>query len=113
MSGRGPTSIPRPIGGADGQSAVVVVAVAAALLAIVLGALATMGRTSADRTRAQTAADAAALTSVDGGRHDATRLASAHGAVVVSWTRGPGRDEVTVIVRLGDVSATARATDAP
>ena len=94
-----------------GQAAIVVVAVAAVVLVTMLFALATMGRTTLDRTRAQTAADAAALAALDGGPAAAADLAARHGAVVVSWTR---RDrEVTVTVRLGEVTATARASDAP
>lgn len=96
-----------------GQAAVLVVCVAAVLLVAVLAALATMGRTVLDRQRAQTAADAAALASVDGGRGDAVELAGRHGATVVSWQAGPGPDEVTVVVRVGDVTAIARASDAP
>lgn len=90
-----------------------VLAVSAALLVVFMTALATMGRTSVERTRAQTAADAAALGSLDGGRGAAASLASEHGATVVSWSEGPGPHDVTVTVRLGDVTATARATDAP
>ena len=90
-----------------------VITVAAVLLVSIVLALATMGRTAVDRTRAQTAADAAALASLDGGRPVADRLAEDHGATVVSWNRGPGPFEVTVTVRLGDTTATARATNAP
>jgi hypothetical protein len=97
----------------NGQAAVLVVAVAAALLVTMLVALATMGRTSIDRTRAQTAADAAALASLDGGRSAAVDLAARHGAIVVAWSPGPGVDEVTVVVRLAEVTATARASNAP
>lgn len=99
--------------GDHGQAAVLVVTVAAALLVVMLAALASMGATSIDRTRAQTAADAAALASVDGGRVEADSLAAAHGATVVDWWPGPGPDEVTVTVRLGDVTATARASVSP
>ena len=74
-------------------------------------AIATRGRTTLNPTRAQTAPDAAALAALDGGPAAAADLAARHGAVVVSWTR---RDrEVTVTVRLGEVTATARASDAP
>jgi hypothetical protein len=75
--------------------------------------LASMGRTTIDRTRAQTAADAAALASLDGGRRAAVNLAGHHEAVVISWSRGPGVGEVSVVVRLGEVTATARASNAP
>jgi len=90
-----------------------VVVVTAVVLVVLMAAIASMGRTSVDRVRAQTAADAAALASLDGGRVAAQRLVAVHGASIVSWKRGPGAFEVTVVVRLGDVTATARATDAP
>lgn len=96
-----------------GQAAVLVVAVAAVLLVAILAGLGSMGRTAIDRTRAQTAADAAALASLDTGRVGATSMANRHGASVVTWFRGPGPHEVTVTVRLGDTSATARATNSP
>ena len=89
------------------------VTVAAVLLVAIVLALATMGRTALDRTRAQTAADAAALASLEGGRSAADALAQRNDAVVESWFRGPGPFEVTVTVRLGDTTATARASDAP
>jgi Flp pilus assembly protein TadG len=92
---------------------VLVVAVTAALLVVIVVALADMGRTTADRTRAQTAADAAALASVEGDRARADDLAGAHGATVIAWSTGPGPDEVTVTVRLGEVTATARASISP
>jgi hypothetical protein len=97
----------------DGQAAVLVIAVAAVLLVAVVLALGMMGHTAVDRTRAQTAADAAALGSLDGGRSAAVSLAQQHGASVVTWFRGPGPAEVTVTVRLGDTTATARASNAP
>lgn len=99
--------------GESGQAAVLVVGVAAGLLVAMLIALGTMGRTTLDRTRAQTAADAAALASLEGGRSSASSLAARHGAVLVEWYEGPGPDEVTVTVRLGETSATARASNAP
>lgn len=89
------------------------VTVSAALLVAIVLALGVMGRTAVDRTRAQTAADAAALASLDGGRPAAVSLAQRHSASVVTWFRGPGPSEVTVTVRLGDTTATARASNAP
>jgi hypothetical protein len=97
----------------DGQAAVLVIAVAAVLFVAVVLALGVMGRTAVDRTRAQTAADAAALGSLDGGSSAAVSLAQQHGAFVVRWFRGPGPGQVTVTVRLGDTTATARASNAP
>jgi|TARA_B110000240_G_C13374764_1_gene399817 hypothetical protein len=96
-----------------GQSAafllVIVVAVGLALMSALVG----FGAVVQQRTRAQTAADAAALASLDGGAPAASTYAELHGAIVVSWTRNPESHEVTVVVRLGDTTATARATNAP
>ena len=89
-----------------------VVSVAAVLLVAIMVAVAGMGRVAIDRTRAQSAADAAALASLEGGRSGAESIAGRYGAAVVSWSQGPGPHEVTVTVRLGDTTATARATDA-
>lgn len=97
----------------DGQAAVLVVTVATVLLVAIILALGDMGRTAVDRSRAQTAADAAALASLDGGHASAESLAQRHGASVVTWSQGPGPSEVTVTVRLGDTTATARASNAP
>ncbi len=76
-------------------------------------ALVVLGGRVVERTRAQTAADAVALVSLDGGRHSAEALAARHEAELVSWMRGPGEGEVTVVVRVGSADATARATNAP
>jgi hypothetical protein len=93
-----------------GQAAIVLLAVVAVLVVTMSVAVAAMGRTAIDRTRAQTAADAAALAALDGGPAAATALATRHGAVVVALA--VTGDVVTVTVRLGEVTATARATDA-
>ena len=79
----------------------------------VTSALVTVGARVIDRGRAQTAADAAALASVDGGRRAAVDLAGLHGGTVVSWWRGPSTDDVTVVVAVGGATATSRATDRP
>ena len=97
----------------DGQAAVSLVTIAAALFVALVVAIGQLGGHALDRTRAQTAADAAALGSLDGGRAAAQQLAAAHGADLVSWEPGPGPSEVTVVVRIGDASATARATNGP
>jgi len=96
-----------------GQSAVLVLVVALLLGVALLTALVDFGGVTQDRARAQTAADAAALASLDGGAAAAHDLAARHGATVVTWSRGPGDDEVTVLVRLGQSTATARASNAP
>ncbi len=100
--------LPDPTGQA-GQAGIFLLLVAVALTAAVLVGLVGLGASGVDRTRAQTAADAAALASVGSGRAAAVSLAAEHGAVVVSWRRGPGHREVTVTVRIDDVVATARA----
>lgn len=78
-------------------------------------ALATLGRNMTERTRAQSAADAAALAGVVQGRSTGEEIAARHGASVVSWTTSIAADgqEITVVVRLGDATATARASDRP
>ena len=96
-----------------GQSAVLVLVVALLLGVALLTALVDFGGVTQDRARAQTAADAAALASLDGGAAAAHDFAARHGATVVTWSRGPGDDEVTVWVRLGQSTATARASNAP
>ena len=99
--------------GDRGQSAVLIVVVAAALGVALLAALVDFGGITQDRIRAQTAADATALAALDGGEGAALRFATLHGASLISWSRGPGEHEVTVVVRLGDSTATARASNAP
>ena len=96
-----------------GQAALLVVVVATVVFAAVVSGLAVVGRTAVDRAQAQTAADAAALASLDGGRSAAADLAVRNGAVLVSWRRGPGVHEVTVTVSVDGVTASARASDAP
>jgi hypothetical protein len=99
--------------GDRGQAAVLLVVVASAIFLVSTLALVVLGGRVVERARAQTAADAAALVSLDGGRPSAEVLAARPGAELVSWVRGPADDEVTVVVRLGRARATARATDAP
>lgn len=95
-----------------GQAAVFVVLVAVAMFAVVVTGLTTLGRRVVDRARAQSAADAAALASVDGGRAPAAELAAAAGGSVASWER-LADGTVVVTVRLGGISATASASSAP
>ncbi len=96
-----------------GQVSVLVLIVATVLCASLSGAIVGFGGQLIDRTRAQTAADAAALASLAGGSGAAQALAQRHGATLVEFTRGPAVGQVTVVVRVGDVTATAAATDAP
>jgi hypothetical protein len=84
-------------------------AAAAAALAVVLTlAIARLAGDLVDAARARTAADAAALAAVHGGRAAADSLAAEHDGSVVGWSR-QGRD-VIVTVRVGHAVATARAT---
>ncbi len=96
-----------------GQAAVLFVVVVSVLFVVSITALGLVGGRVVDRARAQAAADAAALGSLEQGRGSAEVLAARHGAVLVSWVRGPGPDQVTVTVRLGTATATARASNAP
>ncbi len=96
-----------------GGAAVVVLAVAVVVGVLFAIAVGEFGARLIDRTQAQVAADAVALGSLDGGRAVAVRLAAENGAELVSWRRGPGPFEVTVVVRIGDSTARARASDAP
>jgi hypothetical protein len=66
-----------------------------------------VGARSADRARARTAADAAALAGAVTGRADAERLAEANGGAVIGY-RHHGA-EVEVDVTVGQATATARA----
>jgi len=66
---------------------------------------------SIDRQRAQNAADAAALAGVTGGPAAGERLARANGGVIVSWSQDG--TAVTVTVRVGERTASARATGEP
>ena len=96
-----------------GQAAVLLLVIVATVGIALMSALVEVGAITQQRARAQTAADAAALASLDGGAPAASTYAAPHGATVVSWTRGPGPHQVTVVVRLGVATATARATNAP
>jgi len=93
--------------GDDGQAVPLAAAlvVIAALLVLGMGALA---GDVGDAGRARSAADAAALAGVEGGRPAAAALAAANGGVLVAWRGDGGAVEVTV--RIGRASATARAT---
>lgn len=77
---------------------------ACGLLAMALGRI---GSAAADRARAVTAADAAALAGVAGGETEARRLARANGGELIRFEeRG---DDRRVTVRVGRATAVARA----
>ena len=94
-----------------GSMSVLVMLVGVAITAAVMSALVPLLGDLIDRQQAQSAADAAALAGVTGGRPAAVSLATANGADLVGWSRD-GR-KVTVTVRIGDQVARARATDEP
>lgn len=96
-----------------GQAAVLVLVLATVLFVSISAALVDLGGRVLDRTRAQTAADAAALGAVVGGRSVAETLARRHGATLLAFVPGPGDGRVTVVVGLGSATADAAATDAP
>ena len=101
-----------------GQAAVLLVIVVVALTTMMLSGLAELGVTVRDRGRAEAAADAAALAALaagqdGGGAGAAARIAAANGSTLVSFTAGPGLNEVTVVVRVGHETARARASDEP
>ncbi|MCU1375181.1 MAG: hypothetical protein JWO68_2467 [Actinomycetia bacterium] len=83
-----------------------------ALLVVAVGGLCLglgrMGGVATAKAQAQTAADAAALAAAADGPSAAGPMARANGAEVVRVE--PDGDEVTVVVRLGQVTAAARAT---
>ena len=83
---------------------VVVAAVGAALLVALVGGVVI------DRSRARTAADAAALAGVSAGRDQAELVARANGAEIRRYLEVG--DVVEVTVRVGRAEATARAQGA-
>ena len=87
--------------------------VAGALFVVLalLAGVARVGGRAVDSTRAQSAADAAALAAVRLGTTGAQRVAAANGASVVSVTEIDG--DVVVVVEVEGVRATARASEAP
>lgn len=73
--------------------------------------VAEVGSAMVARQRAHTAADAAALAGLAGGRAAAQELALRNGATLVQFDQSAS--EVTVVVRVGSARATARAGDGP
>ena len=87
------------------------VVVVVAVVAVV--AIAELGGNVVDAGRARTAADAAALAGVEGGREASAQIASLNGASLTSWSSHPDGAgvTVTVTVRVGRASATAAASN--
>ena len=87
--------------------------VVVALAILATAAIAELGGNVVDAGRARTAADAAALAGVEGGRGASASVAADNGAAVVSWSsQSDGAAiTVTVTVRVGRATATAAATN--
>jgi hypothetical protein len=96
-----------------GQAAVLALGVVAVAAAGVVGT-GVLGGVANDAARARTAADAAALAGVMGGRAGAASLAAANGGVLIRLVerRIGSANEVIVTVRVGSAESTARATSA-
>jgi hypothetical protein len=99
--------------GDRGAVGVLVLMLSTVLFVSLSAATVSIGGRMVDRTQAQTAADAAALGAVVGGHATALVLAQRHGAELLTFTRGPGASDVTVVVRVGTATASAAATDEP
>ncbi|MEX1104702.1 MAG: pilus assembly protein TadG-related protein [Ilumatobacteraceae bacterium] len=95
----------------DRGSVVLLVAAVIVLAGLMAIGVSRLGVAADERARAQTAADAAALAGVSGGRPAASRLAGANGGDLVSFERSGWA--VTVVVEVGGARATARATNGP
>jgi len=97
----------------DGGQAAPLGAMVLGMAAVLGWALAGVASDAVDAARARTAADAAALAGVTGGRAAAEQLAASNGGSVVSWTERAGTGgirELVVSVRVGDATAQAAAT---
>ena len=103
----GPADSNDPVDSDDHGQAVPLAAAMVAVVTIALVGLVPAAQALADRARARTAADAAALAGAVDGEHTARALARDNGAELVDFERTG--DEVVVGVRLGDVEARARA----
>ena len=80
----------------DERGQAVPLALAVVALAILaMAALAELGGNVVDAGRARTAADAAALAGVEGGREASARVAADNGAVLVSWSERGRRRRAT------------------
>jgi Flp pilus assembly protein TadG len=95
----------------DRGQAVVLMAAVVVFAALVAVGVAQVGAVMLQRQHAQTAADAAALAGLLGGRAAAAQLAAGNDAVLVSFDRLG--DTVTVEVANGRVHARASASDGP
>lgn len=96
----------RPV--ADGGTVSLIVVGVVAVVASLLMAIGRFGRDLDDSAQAQTAADAAALAGVRGGRQLASEIAVANGAVLVSFVADG--DSVRVTTAVSGAIASARAS---
>lgn len=94
-----------------GQAVPLALAVVAVAILVTV-AVAELGGNLVDAGKARTAADAAALAGVEGGRDASARVAAGNGGVIVSWSRRADGDGllVTVTVRVGRAKVTAAAS---
>ena len=99
--------------GDDRGQAVPLALVAVVVAVVVTLAVASLGRSVVDAGRARSAADAAALAGVEGGRAASERLAAENGATVLAWAASGPSDAVTVTVtvRVGRARASAAASN--
>jgi Flp pilus assembly protein TadG len=100
----------------DRGQAVLLMLVVVALCGLMAVAVGRLGGVLVDRQQAQTAADAAALAGVEGGRAAAADFAARNGGTLVAYDEvgsGSGVRTVTVTVSAGEATATARATNGP
>jgi hypothetical protein len=93
--------------GDAGQVGIALALVVTAAATLMILATSALGRTVVDRTRARTAADAAALAGVTGGEPAARQLAEANGGVLEAFTSAGVAVEAQV--RVGTARASSRA----
>lgn len=103
------------VGRHDAGQAVGLILISVALVAACAMGMIAAARHVSDRSRAQSAADAAALAGVDGGRAVSMQAARRNDATLISFERGGDSTgfTVTVEVAVGDEHALARASSVP
>lgn len=113
MTQRRPTG-PR-VGQRDAGQAIGLILISVALVAACAVGMIAAARHVTDRSRAQSAADAAALAGVDGGRAESMQAARRNDATLISFERGGDSTgyTVTVEVVVGEEHALARASSVP
>jgi hypothetical protein len=106
---------PRPPSSRDRAQATALILMSIVLIATIALAISAVATRLTQRSRAQNAADAAALAGVDAGRGSASMVAGRNGAALISFEshRGSSGVIVTVEVAVGGEHAMARASSAP